>query len=591
MALQIRRGPTAHRTNKTFVEGELVYDTEEKALYIGDGTTAGGKSASTYTDGQATNAAGALLNSATGNVDFTYDSETSALTANVTLDGTYNDVVQDTSPQLGGELSLNGNNITGTGNINITGSVTATSFSGPLTGDVSGDVTGDLTGNVTGDVSGNAGTVTNGIYTSHNFYIGTEQISITRASNAQTLAGVSIGGNAATATKLAATANINGVAFDGSADITVADSTKLPTAGGTISGNLTVSGDLTVNGTTTTLNTSTLDVEDINITIAKGATTALAANGAGISIDGANASLIYANTGDKFVFDKRVESTVGFLGPITGDVLGDVTGDVTGDVYASNGTSKVLESGTDGTNATFTGNVTGDVTGNVNGDVTGDVTGNVSGNVTGNLTGSVYTVGTDLIIDSIGNVFSPQVTTPDVYSGVTGSTTFHNEVTFNTSVNFSDIPVFLRGGSVVVSSNNFATADVYSALLPNKSTFNNPVQFAQYTQTDRDLLRTIVDVTGASGDSTTATLTFTRQPSKIAEVGSQIVVTGMSPNGYNGTFTVTASTDSTISYLNATTGFVSGGSIACPLLNGTVIYNTTADKFQGRAGGAWVDLS
>jgi hypothetical protein len=34
-------------------------------------------------------------------------------------------VVDDTSPQLGGNLSLNGKNITGTGNINVTGSITA----------------------------------------------------------------------------------------------------------------------------------------------------------------------------------------------------------------------------------------------------------------------------------------------------------------------------------------------------------------------------------------------------------------------------------------------------------------------------------
>ena len=43
-------------------------------------------------------------------------------------------------------------------------------------------------------------------------------------------------GNAATATKLATARTINGVSFDGSANITVADSTKLPLAGGTLSG-------------------------------------------------------------------------------------------------------------------------------------------------------------------------------------------------------------------------------------------------------------------------------------------------------------------------------------------------------------------
>ena len=35
------------------------------------------------------------------------------------------------------------------------------------------------------------------------------------------------------------------------------------------SGNLTISGNLTVNGTTTTINSTTLDVDDLNITVAK----------------------------------------------------------------------------------------------------------------------------------------------------------------------------------------------------------------------------------------------------------------------------------------------------------------------------------
>ena len=44
----------------------------------------------------------------------------------------------------------NGFTVTG-----ATGIVTATGFSGPLTGAVTGDVTGNLTGNVTGNVTGN----------------------------------------------------------------------------------------------------------------------------------------------------------------------------------------------------------------------------------------------------------------------------------------------------------------------------------------------------------------------------------------------------------------------------------------------------
>lgn len=48
----------------------------------------------------------------------------------------------------------------------------------------------------------------------------------------------SITGNAATATKLATARKINGVAFDGTKDITIADSTKLPLAGGTMTGTI-----------------------------------------------------------------------------------------------------------------------------------------------------------------------------------------------------------------------------------------------------------------------------------------------------------------------------------------------------------------
>ena len=42
--------------------------------------------------------------------------------------GTLNNIVEDTSPQLGGNLDLFSKTINGTGGINITGVVTATTF-------------------------------------------------------------------------------------------------------------------------------------------------------------------------------------------------------------------------------------------------------------------------------------------------------------------------------------------------------------------------------------------------------------------------------------------------------------------------------
>ena len=52
-------------------------------------------------------------------------------------------------------------------------------------------------------------------------------------------------GNANTATKLQTSRTINGVSFDGTANITIADSTKLPIAGGTMTGDLTLKGNPT----------------------------------------------------------------------------------------------------------------------------------------------------------------------------------------------------------------------------------------------------------------------------------------------------------------------------------------------------------
>ena len=79
----------------------------------------------------------------------------------------------------------------------------------------------------------------------------------------------------------------------------------------TVNNNLTVTGNLIVNGTTTTLNTTTLDVEDLNITVAKGAPTPAAANGAGLTVEGptTSATLTYASADDSWNFNKLLKGT------------------------------------------------------------------------------------------------------------------------------------------------------------------------------------------------------------------------------------------------------------------------------------------
>ena len=60
--------------------------------------------------------------------------------------------------------------------------------------------------------------------------------------------------------------------------------------------------------------------------------------------------------------------------------------------------------------------------------------------------------------------------------------------------------------------------------------------------------------TGASGTGSTVTLTFATPNTPVYTVGTQITVSGITPSGYNGTYTVTASANGSVSYANTTTG-------------------------------------
>lgn len=120
MSLRLRRGTDAERAAVVFDTGELVYTTDTKQVYIGDASTPGG----------------ILLSS------------------------------NQVPAELSQNLDLNSNDITGTGNISISGIVQADQFNGSLVGDVVGSVfaddstiivngqTGVVTASLVGDVIG-----------------------------------------------------------------------------------------------------------------------------------------------------------------------------------------------------------------------------------------------------------------------------------------------------------------------------------------------------------------------------------------------------------------------------------------------------
>lgn len=85
-----------------------------------------------------------------------------------------------------------------------------------------------------------------------------------------------------------------------------------------VAGNATITGNLTVQGTTTTVNSTAVSISDINLTLAKDAANASAANGAGLTVAGANATLTYNSADDSWNFNKDLR--------VTGTVYGGITG-------------------------------------------------------------------------------------------------------------------------------------------------------------------------------------------------------------------------------------------------------------------------
>jgi hypothetical protein len=79
-------------------------------------------------------------------------------------------------------------------------------------------------------------------------------------------------------------------------------------------------------------------------------------------------------------------------------------------------------------------------------------------------------------------------------------------------------------------------------------------------------------ITGLSGTGTTATATFATQPYKPFTVGDSIIVTGATPNSYNGVNVVTAVTLGSVSWASAATGSMTvPGTVATNLIGNLTV--------------------
>jgi hypothetical protein len=211
----------------------------------------------------------------------------------------------------------------------------------------------------------------------------------TSATSATTATTANSATSATTATRLATPRTINGVNFDGSANITVISAgTGISISGTTISidqavgtasnvtfgslsvtnaatvgGNLTVTGDLTVNGTTTTINSTTLTVDDKNIELGSVATPSnTTANGGGITLKaGADVDKTFNWLSSNNAWNSSENLVLASGKKLV--LTGSTSGTVTLDVPVSAGTTTITFPAVSGTVVT-TGD-TGSVTSNM----------------------------------------------------------------------------------------------------------------------------------------------------------------------------------------------------------------------------------
>jgi len=318
---------------------------------------------------------------------------------------------------LNGGLTMDTNKFTvadTTGNTAIAGTLAvtgATTMTGALT--ANGGVTGDLTGDVTGDLTGNVTST------------GTSSLATVNVSGVLTANGNTVLGNAATDTVTFNADIASNLIPSADSTYTIGDSSNywshgyidaITTTGNvSIGGNATVTGNLTVQGTTTTVNSTTVDVADLNITVASGAGSSAAANTGGLTVGGANATFTYTNSDDRWNMNKALNVS---------RVHGNVTGDLTGDV-------------------------------------TGDVTGNLTGNVTGNVTGTVSSIAnhdTDSLSEGSSNLYFTNARARGALSAGSGiSYNSSTGVITNSATSANDATITISAGSGMTGGGNFTT--------------------------------------------------------------------------------------------------------------------------------------
>jgi len=309
---------------------------------------------------------------------------------------------------------------------------------------------------------------------------------------------------------------------------------------------VTVDGDLIVNGTNTTLNTTTLDVEDLNITVASGATSATTANGAGLTVNlGSDGTVdfTYDSSNDRLSSNKSIATDI--IGTVS-----DITNHDTDDL--SEGVSNLYYTDTRVRNAV---SVSGDLSYN---STTG--TFSFTERTDAEVRGLLSATG-DLSYDSTTGVFSFTERTDAEVRGLLSAT---GDLSYNSTT----------GTFSFTERSESQIRDLFSAsgdLTYNSSTGTFSV--TSYTTADFDTDFTVKTTNDLSEGSVNLYYTDARVDARIGD--GILTVSGGSGLTGSGTFDANASSNNTITINHADTS--SQGSV-----NGsgnTFIQDVTLDTF------------
>ena len=293
----------------TGVAGQLYFNTVDQTLKVYNGTTSQWEAVgSVEFIGDAVND---LLDSGTG-ISLNYNDGANSLTiANTgvtSIAGTANEVSVSGSAgavtvSLPSSITVD---VTGalTGNAS-TASTLQTPRSIGLGGSLSGSVSFDGSQNVTITADIVADSVALGTDTTGNYMLNVSAgtgVSVSHTQSEGSTATVSIGQAIGTTDNV----TFNNVTISGTLTSDDITSTNI-----SVAGNATITGNLTVSGTTTTINSTTIAIADLNLELARNATTAAQANGAGVTVTGPTtaATITYSSADDRWNLNKNLNVT------------------------------------------------------------------------------------------------------------------------------------------------------------------------------------------------------------------------------------------------------------------------------------------